>query len=232
MLTIICGEDTAASRDTLSTLKQAYRTKGFLIQNVAASALPDILKSNEGVIDLFGQESIYVTENLSSLYKGRGKSDFKTAVEELSKHASLHILDWENGKSAYELTTLKKLTNNFHEAKPSKSVFDLLDVAMPGKVVVFIQTLQKVLQTQDSMFIYTLLWRHIRKLILAHDNSYDSKTPPWQRGKLLSQAKAWQKEKLMSFYEGLAKIDFSMKTSSSTFDIRESIEILACYYLK
>ncbi len=232
MLTIICGEDIAASREKLQTIKQSYKTKGFNVKDVAASELPDILKSNEGVIDLFGQESVYAVENLSSLYKGRGKSEFKTAVDELSKNAKLHIIAWENGKSAYELSTLKKLTSSFYEAKPGQTIFELLDIAVPGKINHFIKTLHQVHQTQDIMFIYTLLWRHIRKLILAAEGAFDKKTAPWQRGKLQAQARAWQKEKLVSFYEGLAKIDVGMKTSSSTFDIRESIEILACYYLK
>lgn len=232
MLTIICGEDVAASREKLRVLKQDYRTKGFLVQDVQIAELPEILKSNEGVTDLFGQESVYVVENLSSRYKGRGKSDFKTAVENLSKHKTLHIIDWENGRSAYELTTLKKLTTQFYESKPQQSIFSLLEIAIPGSVKPFISTLRGVHETQDSMFIYTLLWRHIRKLILAAEGIYDKKTAPWQRGKLQAQANRWQKDKLVSFYEGLAKIDFGMKTSSSTFDIRESIEILACYYLK
>ena len=126
MLTIICGEDTAASREQLRALKQNYRKKGFTVQDTEPKLLPEILKNNEGVIDLFGQESVYAIENLSSLYKGRGKSDFKTAVDTLSKHEKLHVIDWENGKSAYELTTLKKLTSSFHESKPQQSIFQLL----------------------------------------------------------------------------------------------------------
>lgn len=232
MLTIICGEDTAASREQLRTLKQNYKKKGFLVQYVTPKDLPEILKSNDGVIDLFGQESVYTVENISSVYKGRGKSEFKTAIDELSRHEKLHVIDWENGKSAYELTTLKKLTNSFYESKPQRSIFQLLDMTTPGNIQGFISTLRSVQETQDNMFIYTLLWRHVRKLLLAADGIFDKKTAPWQKGKLQTQARSWPKEKLVSFYEGLVKIDFGMKTSSSTFDIRESIEILACYYLK
>ncbi len=232
MLTIICGEDTSSSRNQLRSLKQQYRKKGYTIKDVKPSVLPEILRDNEGVVDLFNQESVYAVENLSSLYKGRGKSDFKTSVEELSKHATLHVIDWENGKSAYELTTLKKLTSSFHEAKPPHTVFQLLDLATPGSIKNFVSMFRSIQQTQDSMFIYTLLWRHVRKLVLAYDGVFDKKTAPWQRGKLQSQARMWRKEKLVSFYEGLVKIDSGMKTSSSTFSVSESIEILACYYLK
>ncbi len=232
MLTIICGEDIAASRTKFQTLKQQYRTKGYAIQQVSASELPEILKSNEGVTDLFGQESVYAVENISSLYKGRGKTEFKTAVNELSNHASLHVLAWENGKSAYELSTLKKITTSFHESAPQQSIFQLLDATVPGNCNGFVQTLKTIHETQDIMFIYTLLWRHTRKLILASEGIFDKKTAPWQKGKLQAQAKRWSKDNLARFYEGLAKIDLGMKTSSSTFDVRESIEILACYYLK
>ena len=232
MLTIICGEDIVASRRLLQQLKQNYKQRGYVIEQITTSQIIEIQKSNEGVVDLFGQEAVYFVENLSSQYKGRGKSEFKTAVDEFSKHKTMHLVDWENGKSAYGLATLKKLTHDFHEQKPLKNIFQLLDDCVPGNLKQFHATFHTVLETQDAMFVYTLLWRHIRKLVLANEGVLDPKTPPWQRGKIQGQARQWKSEKLINFYEGLARIDSGMKTASSTFSITESIDLLACYYLK
>lgn len=232
MLTVICGEDTVASRNHLQQLKAQFKQKGYSIQNTTVSELPDILKSNEGVVDLFGQESVYIVENVSSKYKGRGKTDFKTAVDALGQSDKFHVVDWESGKSAYELSALKKKASTFQEFKPSQNIFQLLDACYPHNLKPFIRILTEVAETQEDMFIYTLLWRHVRKLIQARENKLDSKTPPWQRGKLTAQANSWSQKTLVNFYEGLVKIDRGMKTNTSTFSIRESIEILACYYLK
>lgn len=232
MLTIICGEDIPAARQHLVSLKQKYKEKGYSIQQISLNDLPAVYKSSQGVIDLFGQESVYFVDAISSKYKGRGKNEFKDTVVEISKNPTLHVVSWEEGKSAYDLATIKKIATTFNESKPAKNVFELLDYAYPGNLQEFLSTLEIVTNSQDIVFIYTLLWRHVRKLILAQENIFDKTVQPWQKGKIVQQAQMWDKKKLLAFYEGLIKIDQGMKTSTSTFDMKESIEILACYYLR
>lgn len=232
MLTIVCGEDIQKARASFLALIESYKKKGFAIQSVSLTELPDVYKNATGVVDLFGQESVYIVDRLSSKYAGRAKTDFKDVVQAVSKHTTFHLLDWEEGKSAYDLTSLKKLASTFIEEKPDKNIFQLLDSCYPGNLKQFVALLEEVDRTQDSMFMYTLIWRHIRKLILARENALDASTPPWQRGKLAQQANHWEGKKLSSFYEGLIRIDLGMKSSTSTFDIKDSLEILACHYLK
>lgn len=232
MLTIIAGEDTATSRQKLQELKEQYRQKGYSIDVVSTADIPDLLKNADGVTNLFGQESIYIAENVSSKYKGRAKTPYKEAVQLIAKSNSIHLIDWEEGKSAYDLTTIKKIATTFYEAKPPKNIFELLDACFPGNLDSFLKTLAIVNTSQDIGFIYALLCRHVRKLYLASEGIIDSKTPPWQRGKLSFQAKKWDPKKLQKYYEGLARIDISMKTNTTPYDLRESIELLVCYYLK
>ncbi len=232
MLTIICGEDISAARQRLLDLKQTYKDKGYSVQSVAVTDLPEVYKESQGVVDLFGQQSVYFVDSISSKYKGRGKSPFKEAVQNISKNTEIHVVGWEEGKSAYDLSSLKKIATSFEEFKPSKNIFQLLESCYPGNLTEFMSSLNIVSVSQDSMFIYTLLWRHIRKLLLAQENEFDKSVQAWQKARILQQAKAWEKKKLMYFYEGLIKIDQGMKTSTSTFNLKDSIEILACYYLR
>lgn len=232
MLTIIAGEDTIQSRQKLQDLREQYKKKGYSIEGVSVSDIPDLLKNADGVTNLFGQESMYITDNASSKYKGRGKTPYKEALKEIAKSDSIHLIDWEDGKSAYDLSTIKKIATTFYEAKPAKNIFELLDACYPGNLNDFLKSLTIVNASQDIGFIYALLCRHVRKLYLTSEGIIDSKTPPWQRGKLSFQAKKWDPKKLMKFYEGLTRIDTSMKTSTTPYDLRDSIELLVCYYLK
>lgn len=232
MLTLICGEDSVASRQKLQELKEKYKAQGYSINEVSAGDVPDLLSNAEGVTNLFGQESIYIVEKLSSKYKGRTKTPFKEAVQEIAKSTSIHLIDWESGKSAYELSALKRISTAFYEAKPSQSIFQLLDNCYPGNLKSFLRSIDEVNKTQDIGFIYALICKHVRKLILAQADALDNKTPPWQRGKLKTQASQWDEKSLIKFYEGLARIDISMKTSSTSYDLRASLELLVCYYLK
>ncbi len=232
MLTIVCGEDIATARNNFLSLKEKYKEKGYLLQDIELAAVPDVYKNAQGFVDLFGRESVYVTNNLSSSYKGRIKTEIKEIIAKISTDQKFHILDWEVGKSAYDLSAIKKITSSFFEFKLSKTIFQLLDAAYPGNLKEFLTTLNIVSASQDIIFIYTLLWRHVRKMILAQKNVFDNKTQPWQRGRITSQARVWKEHQLLNFYSGLIRIDYGMKTGSSTFDIKESIEILGCYYLK
>lgn len=232
MLTIIAGEDTIRSREKLQELKEQYKQKGYSIDLVAVADIPDLLKNADGVTNLFGQESVYMTENASSKYKGRAKSPYKDAIQQIAKSSSIILIDWEDCKSAYDLATVKKIATTFYEAKPAKTIFELLDACYPGNLAEFLRSLEIVHASQDMGFIYALLCRHVRKLYLASQGIIDTKTPPWQRGKLAFQAKKWDSQNLMKFYEGLARIDISMKTSSTPFDLKQSVELLVCYYLK
>jgi hypothetical protein len=231
MLIVVCGEDVVLARKEYLTQIDFYKKKGFRTKEIANSDLESLCKSGASEIDLFGTPEVYVISKLSSGYKGRKVMPLKTAIIELAKSKDIILIDWEESRSAYELSSLKKIATQFLESKPLASIFQLLDVCVPGKLTQFIALLHEVAKTQEALFIYTLLYRHIRKLILAQEDIFDAKTAPWQKGKLSAQARLWPTQKLLAFYEGLAKIDIGMKTSTNPFDVLKSLELLVCYFL-
>lgn len=231
MLTILCGEDSVSSRRQLQLLLDEYRKSNHLIEYISPSQIMDVYKDSNGVVSLFGQQKVYVINNLSSTYSKRSKAELAKIIEELASNKDITLLDWEEGKSAYELSSLKKIASQFKEFKPEKSIFQLMDSCFPGNKKDFISNLQKVNITQEETFIFIMLSRHMRSLLLAKYNGLDSKVSPWQKRNLLNQSKLWEEQKLIGFYEGLARIDIAMKTSNTPFKMKESLDILACYYL-
>lgn len=232
MLTVIAGEDSVASRLKLQTLKKTFVEKGFSITNTSLDNIKEVLKDSSGVRDLFGKQSIYFVEGIASKYKGHTKSEFKDAVQKLAREKEIHIIDWENGKSAYELASLKRIASTFDEYKPGKNIFQLLDECYPGNLKIFVDTLHVVSESKEIIFIYTLIWKHIRKLIQAKKDTLDPSIPSWQRQKLTYQANKWNEDSLVNFYERLMRIDSSLKTNQTSYSLEESLELLVCYYLK
>lgn len=229
MLTVICGEDITPSRQHFSSLKEYYEKKNFEVKHIVPSELEEIYKNSEGVISLFGQHSAYFVDKLSTFISRKKKSTFETMFKELVVNKDIHIIDWEE-KSAYELTSIKKLASEFKEFKPEKSIFQLMDTCYPGNLKGFLKSVETVNQTQDDLFIFAMLCKHIRGLILAKENALGTMSP-WQKKHILTQAKMWNMDTLIGFYEGLAKIDMSLKTSGTPFTVKKSLDILACYYL-
>ncbi|NTU47080.1 hypothetical protein HGA88_05630 [Candidatus Roizmanbacteria bacterium] len=229
MLTIICGEDSIASRAYLSQLKVQYQSKQYEIQSVAPSELETVYKSAEGTLTLFGAPIIYVVENLQKAYTRSKKGTFAQIIQELAKNPEIEVIDWEEGKSQRDVSLSKLGTAK--EFKPEKSIFQLLDLCYPGNKVVFTKTLEKVANTQDEGFIFAMLARHIRTLVLAFSEALPSSIPSWQRAKLYGQAKKWDGKKLVEYYEALAKIDSGLKSSSNVHGYKNSLDILSVYYL-
>ena len=233
MLYIYCGEDTIAARLAYTKEIEKYRSTLAEIVTISASSLVEMNKGIANNLNLFSTQTVFSVENLEKFgFKKSTKTKEDVVYEaifSIAQNRSVILLDFEEGKQARQLK-LKDLATVF-ESKPATSIFNLVEECIPGNKDGFIQSLRIVCQTQDEQFVFIMLYRQIRQLVLALTNGLSGKLSPWQKTKILGQAKKWEKEHLVNFYSGLIKIETGSKTNSNPFGIHKSIEILACHYL-
>jgi hypothetical protein len=227
MLTIICGEDTTASRKYYIQLLEEFSQKAYFIDKIQPNQIEEVTKSagNDGM--LFNDKKMYAVQNLTSFTARKKSKDFESVLKTLIDSKSVEVLDWEE-KSAREI---KLKATQIKEFKASKNIFQLQEACYPKNLQNYIKLLRSVSEDQEEGFIFTMLSRHIRTLLLAKSNQLPSTVPPWMRGKFQSQADKWSLEALTGLYESLAKLDTSIKTSSNLYGIKGSLELLACYYM-
>lgn len=227
MFTLVCGEDSVASWSALIEKKKKLTEKHIEVSEVAPRELEDAIRDG-GAVSLFSQQIAYVTTGLVSYLK-RKKVKPAEYFSQLYKNQEIIVLDWENGKSLYEMGLRKEVY--IEEYKPSADIFTLLDLCIPGKRKEFLQYLNKVLSLQEEVFVYTMLHRHVRSLLVAATNPTKVAGAPFMVSRIKNQARKWETEKLIKLYEGLTRIDISRKTNASPYTVGQSLEILACYYL-
>lgn len=227
MLTIVCGEDTIKARNYLSEQTGAFSSKGHRIETVSPAELYERIRSDQS-ISLFGEPIIYSTSGLVSYLARRSKKKTEE-LNHLHTNTAITVLDWESGKSSYELG-LKKIPY-VKEFKPDSSIFTLQEQFVPQAKDRFLTTLSRLVMTQPEQLIYTLLIRHVRLLVWATYSPATCTAAPWQKTKIMAQSQKWQPEKLLASYEALCRIDETIKTNSTPYTIHRSIEIVACYYL-
>jgi hypothetical protein len=233
MLTVYCGEDAVKSRMAFTQAVEQWKKKGAEVITVDASAIPELVRGAIDNLALFATQTIYTVTNLEKTTFRKSTKNKKDSLYEalvtVSGNKQIELIDWEEDKPA-RLLKLKDLAT-VHEAKPDTSVFKLLDLCIPGSKQTFIDLLRSLCKTQEEMFLFVMLSRHVRLLVLAAENVLPANTPPWQKYKIIAQAKKWDAQKLLDFYQGIIKIEIGTKTSSNPYGIGKSLEILACYYL-
>lgn len=228
MLSIVCGEDTASSRNYYQALREQYKLKGYELVTLNKSDFEHPSVQIRERASLFFNSQVFFSENLVKFLK-RHKS--KALLEEISglvADPGILWIDWEE-YAARDIANPKKV--DFKEFKLPLSIFQFLESVYPGNLAYVVRSLDQISGSVEEGFIYSMLCRHIRSLLTATTPEGALSIPVWQRHKLQNQAKHWPQEKLLAFYSGLARLDSSMKTSSNAYGIRRSLEVLLLYFI-
>lgn len=229
MLTIICGEDSKASRNYFFEQKRIARDNEYEIYDIDAKSITEILNWLSDAPSLFSQKKVFFTQSLNKSISKKLNPKFIETVEKIIKDPEIDLFDWEQDVPGRYLKVSKGAT--VKEFKPSNSIFKLQDYCYPGNIKVFLDSLHELSGNTDDIFTFIMLSRHIRNLMLVKLG----KTPPgmfsWAAAKLKNQAAKWETDKLVSFYDNLHKIDVSLKTGSMPYSLSSALDILASYYL-
>lgn len=232
MITIYCGEDTAASRLAYTHAVQTLQKGGdFQVRELVVKDLPALL-TNDTETGLFANQIIYTLEHLNKqLGRKSAKDTYWMALDKLAQDPAIHIVVWEKDLPKRQLRYATTAKLQVKESKPDASIFALIELCTPTQKVEFLSGLDRFCTKTNEMFVYIMLLRHIRSLVALSVDPTSVKLPPWQVGKLKAMAHAWPTPNLIAFYDKLMAIEMSLKTGRNAYSIKQSIDILSCYYL-
>ncbi len=229
MLTIICGEDSISSRNYFLEQQKIFAEKDFEIVNIDYRLVLELDESEASSASLFTQKRIYFTTSLNKKVLKKLNVKTEKKIKDIIVSDKIQLFDWEEETSGRDLKSIKGIV--IKELKPSQTIFKLLDSCYPGNLKQFISGLKIISESTDDNFIFIMLARHMRNILITKLGERLPKLQSWQIIKLSNQAKYWRLENLINFYQGLHRIDVNSKTSSP-YSVKESLDILACYYLR
>lgn len=223
MITLIHGDDTAASRDYYFSLRQ--KTNVPSLDGIALS-LTDLQQQTSGS-DLFGNTSHVFIENLLS--KKKNAKEMEDFIALLNNTAADVIL-WESKELTQAQVKLFKKVQ-VKSFKIPAAVFALLDNLKPGNGKHLIDLFHQTLQDKDPEFVLVMLQRQIRILLALQSKSEKNiseitRMAPWQLGKLQKQSLLFITEELISLHSKLFYLELGMKTGSITQPLENEIDIL------
>jgi hypothetical protein len=229
MLTIICGEDSIASRNYFLDQQKIFTEKSFEIVNVDYRQVLELDESEASSASLFTQKRVYFTSSLNRKVLKKLNVKTEKKIKDIIASTKIQLFDWEEESSSRDLKSIKGIV--VKELKPSQTIFKLLDSCHPGNLKQFIFTKKTVSESTEDIFIFIMLARHTRNILITKLGERLPKLMSWQVAKLANQAKYWKLENLINFYQGLHRIDVNSKTGSTPYSVKKSLDILACYYL-
>lgn len=233
MIICFCGEDTAASRKAYQEYLQVLKKKEPQVrfEQITAKDLPTVV-ANPPDASLFSTTVIYTIEQLNKqLGRKSAKDTYWTALDHLANDQNVQLVVWERDlpKRSVRYTSITAIKTK--ESKPDSSIFSLVALCLPSKKAAFLTELNRFCDKTNEMFVYIMLVRHIRNLVLMSTQPELVKLPPWQLSQIKADAKAWNDHNLLGFYDKLIAIETSLKTGKNAYTIKQSLDILACYYL-
>lgn len=213
---IIHGEDIVSARNRLNELIEAAKDKGRDVKRLSAKDL-DLTTATQVLeaTTLFGDMPLVVIEGPFSLTKSKNKDNL---LEFISRYQDRDLLLFED--RALSPSALKPFTKAKLEGyKPAAIIFSFLDSLRPGGAAKSLKLLADLESArQPAELIFALLVRQIRLLIQASEPSR-LKMTPWQKSKLVSQARAFGEEKLLKLLDRLYHLDKNIKTGANPLDL-------------
>ena len=230
MLTIICGEDSIASRNYFTDQQRLLKERDFEIVNIDYHQVLELDESGDSESSLFASKRAYFTQSLNKKVFKKMSERNEKKIKAIVFSKEIQVFDWEEETSSRDLKSIKGII--IKEFKPSQNIFKLLDSCYPGNLKTFVTSLNILSESTEDIFIFIMLARHMRNILITKMGDKVPKLMSWQIAKLSNQARYWDEKNLINFYQGLHRIDVNSKTNGTPFTVKKAMDILAFFYLK
>lgn len=221
-MTIIHGDNTIKSRQSLIELLSSFKSSGKEITQISGKNLTAaVLEQAIGGQSLFGSDAVVVIEELHSQQDSAKR---KQLIKMLAE-SSAEIVLWE--KRLLTATMLKKFKDAKVETfKASSILFSWLDgLGQKGDRTKQLQQLQDICRQESAQFCFTMITRQIRLLLAAKDDG-KLKTAPFIVAKLKKQGQNFSLEKLLSLHERILQIELGQKRGLSKLSMEQQLSLL------
>lgn len=226
MITIIHGDDSVSSRNFF--LSEKVKVKNPLVLDGENFTLSDLKQTLEGTYLFYEEKTIFIDRFFTA--KRKKTAEFESILFFLKNvKTEINIFFWENEEVG------KTVTNLFKNAqiklfKIPQNLFQFLDGIRPNNSqnVNLFQTALKNSEPELLLFMITRQFRLLLAVSSTGEKQIDEvkRLAPWQKSKLLNQAKLFSPEQLRNIYKKLYEIDLGSKSGTLNTNLTNTIDFL------
>lgn len=231
MLTIIHGDDTVSSRKKAKDLMEKNPNCEKIYLDGAKITLTDIISAADS-LSLLAEKKIVYIENLLKRPASSEKDQILDFLK--TRETTAEIIMWEGQEVGKAV-----VSKYFGHAKvifcPLPAIlFKFLDAIGEKPVDDVLAMFHSLLTTSEVEFIFSMLVRQWRYLIVASDLKELGFTglPSWQAHKFMRQASFFQLKELISAYRQLLSLDARVKMGLTCLPLSDLLDIffVSLYY--
>lgn len=224
MLTLIHGSDAITSRIKIKDLLSRDENHEKISLDGTKIELSDAVINCEAT-SIFHNKKVIVIENLLSRTKSKEKDDILNYLLNLKTDNNVIIWEGKEIDKAIIKNYFQKVTVIL--CQPPQIFFKFLETIGLESASTTINYFHSLLKTHDADFIFNMILRQVRLLIIINDEKSRNKSnlANWQISRLIKQAKIFKMEELINLYRQLLVIDTKIKTGQSPYTYKEFINL-------
>lgn len=221
MIYIIHGDDTASSRKFFMDKKSPSSP---VLEGESLTLLD--IKQRAGTGGLFEKpQAVFVEEFILNAKLGKNLDEISHYLKSHSKNLDIYF--WERKELTKKQVSVFGSNVKVETFKIPSKTFYFVDSLRPGNGKRNIELFHQVLENSNAELLFFMLVRQFR-LLLAVSSSAPidevKRLAPWQKSKLVNQAKLFTSDYLKNIYKKLDEIDLAMKTGGLTMSLTQTID--------
>lgn len=220
---VFCGSDQSSSRQAFFNKVKEFEEKKFEIVKKSAKEIDEeFLELISLPVGLFQNQRCLVTEQIFETISKNSKKK-ESLITKLTS-LKIPVIDWEEKSfSQKEKTSFPQF--KFLSFELPVAIFNFLENIKPNNPKTNYLLYQKALSQKDPEFIFYMLIKHLRNLLLVSENQTQYFFP-WQVAKIKKQLSFFPKEKIIKIYHQLLEIDYQQKRSLLPGSLKSSLDLL------
>ncbi len=229
MLHIFHGEHVNASRKELAKIREKYTGREIIVLDGKTASVTSLIQATEAT-SFLAENKLVIIENLLIKRLGKKKND-EVIIDFIKKlPTDVTIVFWEEKELGKTILSLFPKNADIAVFKPDKNIFLFTESLVPKNHARSLQLLHRVMIEGDVEYIFSMIIRQIRLLLLAKKlNGSVPGLSPWQVSKLQKQAAMFSSlPQLLILYRKLLDIDVTIKNGSNPFSPSKNIELFIC----
>ncbi len=226
MLHVFHGEKLEDAYKEIDLLKEKLKVSEIVDLDGKKMTATDLIQATESNSLFIGQRLVIVRNYLAK-FRHRQIKELKIQIERIPSSAEVVFI--ENTEVSKSVLNLFPKNTDIAVFRPDRLIFKLLESIGTRDPKDVYYLLEECLKLEPAEFIFSMLIRHYRLLLMVKNKQLPRGLLSWQVSRLRNQASKFTQHKLQQIYRKLLEIDYGIKSGINDYPLEKQLPQLVLF---